>query len=85
MHANYRANKLLLDPNAGFGRNVTAEKLQSAEQRADQGEKTFEDDDGGWCGAIAEERFMVSFRETYCKELPLAEWLVWLSEHLDVH
>lgn len=56
LHANYRANKLLLDPNAGFGRNVTAEKLQSAEQRAEQGEKTFDDDDGGWCGTITDSK-----------------------------
>ncbi len=45
--ANYQANKLLLDPNAGFGRNQTGgDPLKSSEARHEAGEDTFSDDDG---------------------------------------
>lgn len=47
MTANYQANRLVIDPNRGFGRNLTAEPLKEPEERHAAGEDTYSDDDGG--------------------------------------
>lgn len=44
---NYEANKFVLDPNEGFGRNQKQLPLKSKEEREQQDEGTFSDDDGG--------------------------------------
>lgn len=48
LHTNYAANKLVLDPNEGFGRNHASMPLKTKEQREAAGEdvETFSDDDG---------------------------------------
>lgn len=42
---NYQANKILLDPNVGFGRNRASEPLKSREEREAGGQETYSDDD----------------------------------------
>jgi hypothetical protein len=43
---NYKTNKLLLDPNEGFGRNQAKQPLKSKEERLEEDGETFSDDDG---------------------------------------
>jgi hypothetical protein len=43
---NYKANKFVLDPNEGFGRNKRSQPLKAKEQREDEDAATFSDDDG---------------------------------------
>lgn len=43
---NYGANKLVVDPNEGFGRNRKQQPLKSKEQREQEDEGTYSDDDG---------------------------------------
>lgn len=43
---NYEANKFVLDPNEGFGRNKKQLPLKSKEDREKEDEGTFSDDDG---------------------------------------
>lgn len=43
--ANYRANRFVLDPNEGFGRNQRPAPLKSKEEREAEDGETFSDDD----------------------------------------
>jgi hypothetical protein len=43
---NYQANKFVLDPNEGFGRNKRAVPLKSKEEREAEDGGTYSDDDG---------------------------------------
>lgn len=43
---NYAANKFVLDPNEGFGRNKRAVPLKSKEEREAEDGGTYSDDDG---------------------------------------
>jgi hypothetical protein len=43
---NYKANRLVLDPNEGFGRNKVSGPLRTAEEREQAGEEHFDRDDG---------------------------------------
>jgi hypothetical protein len=43
---NYQANKFVLDPNEGFGRNKRAMPLKSKEEREAEDGGTYSDDDG---------------------------------------
>jgi len=43
---NYQANKFVLDPNEGFGRNKRSKPLKSKEEREAEDGETFSDDDG---------------------------------------
>jgi hypothetical protein len=43
---NYKANKFVLDPNEGFGRNKRAMPLKSKEEREAEDGGTYSDDDG---------------------------------------
>lgn len=44
--SNYAANRFVLDPNEGFGRNSRAPPLKSKEELEAEGGETFSDDDG---------------------------------------
>lgn len=46
LSSNYAANKLVLDPNEGFGRNQASLPLKSKEEREAAGEEVYDDDDG---------------------------------------
>jgi hypothetical protein len=45
--ANYQANRFVLDPNEGFGRNQKPLPLKSREEREAEDGGTYSDDDGG--------------------------------------
>lgn len=44
---NYAANRFVLDPNEGFGRNQRPAPLKSKEEREEEDGATYSDDDGG--------------------------------------
>jgi hypothetical protein len=46
---NYEANRFVLDPNEGFGRNKRSKPLKSREEREEEDGQTFSDDDGEPC------------------------------------
>lgn len=50
---NYAANRLLNNPNDGFGRNNADLPLKSKEEREAAQEETFSDDDGGFSPGLA--------------------------------
>ena len=54
--SNYQANKLLLDPNEGFGRNLRPAPLKSKEERKAEDGCTYSDDDGARGGGPAARR-----------------------------
>lgn len=43
---NYQANKFVLDPNEGFGRNKRSVPLKTKEEREEEDGHTYSDDDG---------------------------------------
>jgi hypothetical protein len=43
---NYQANKFVLDPNEGFGRNQRSQPIKPKEDREAEDAQTFSDDDG---------------------------------------
>jgi hypothetical protein len=48
---NYKANRFVLDPNEGFGRNLKPLPLKSREEREAEDGGTYSDDDGAKRGA----------------------------------
>ena len=53
LHENYEKTGLVLDPNAGFGRNKKSDPIKPREQRLEEDGETYSDDDGERPGAAA--------------------------------